>query len=49
MIAESSDTNPGEEFLENWTKWRLFLSVGPAKTVTVYPNTRLSLANLVKE
>ena len=49
MIAESSETNQDEDFLENWTKWRLFLSVGPANTVTVYPNSRLSLANLVNE
>merc|ERR1719507_914703 len=46
MIAESSEANPDEEFLENWTKWRLYLSVEPGKTVTVYPNTRLSLANM---
>merc|ERR1711953_37478 len=46
MIEESSETNQDEDFLENWTKWRLFLSVGPANTVTVYPNSRLSLANL---
>ena len=47
MIAESSESNPDEEFLENWTKWRLYLSVEPGNTVTVYPNTRLSLANMV--
>ena len=47
MIAESSESNPDQEFLENWTKWRLYLSVEPGNTVTVYPNTRLSLANMV--
>merc|ERR550532_2533803 len=33
MIAESSESNPDEEFLENWTKWRLYLSVEPGNTV----------------
>ena len=48
MIAESSESNPDEEFLENWTKWRLYLEPAkPGNTVTVYPNTRLSLANMV--
>merc|ERR1711874_267029 len=46
MITESSESNPDEEFLENWTKWRLYLSEEPGNTATVYPNTRLSLANM---
>ena len=47
MIAETSEPNLEEEFLENWTKWRLYLTMEPGTTVTVYPNSRLSLANMV--
>ena len=48
MIAESSNPNYGEECLENWLKWRLYLSSSADQRLTVYPNTRVSLANLVR-
>ena len=47
MITESSQANHDEEFLENWMKWRLYLSSSADQRVTVYPNTRVSLTNMV--
>ena len=45
-MAEQSQATGAEEWVENWTKWQLFLGEGENR-VTLYPHTQLSLANMV--
>jgi len=45
LISQHSEA-PGEvEWVENWTKWQLYLGDGENK-VTVYPFTQMSIANM---
>ena len=46
LVAEQSKAPGVEEWVENWTKWQLFLGEGEDR-VTIFPQTQASLAHMV--
>ena len=50
LIEEESlwSSSRNEDFLENWSKWKLYLLQDSGETVVVQPDMQISISNLVK-
>merc|ERR1711872_669824 len=45
LVSNKSKASGVEEWVENWTKWQVYLGQGE-KRITIYPHTQTSLAHM---